>query len=595
MDVIKLVKKYGSIAAAAKATGIPRQTLSGRYNREVKKGNAPSRANTPLEELYVKQAALLRKDGKSKPEMAAIMGLNINQVRRVIDRAKKEGLIDNENAIGKSREEAKRVVKAGRVKAVSAKRANSTKGVRRYLFTGIQNDTRLHEGFWTNLLAFAKFYNAEIHVSRYTYVKQGLGAKGDKKQLKPSVETKGEMVWDERASPYFSDERMRVAKGLVWCGEMNILPTATRPLSGLEVYTGRDSGIFPHAKIAMEAVPSNKNEPTKFNYTTGTATLRNYIHRKAGLKAEFHHAYGALFVEVDENDDWYVRQINAEDNGTFYEDDVKVENGVVTTGHNWLAAHWGDGHYAIRDKGVYELVWGKGGIVDQRKPKYQFIHDILDSRSRSHHEIKDPHIMFKRYVHCEEDVRKEVANVVQFLTEESYRPWMETIVVDSNHHSHLGRWLKEQNGLRDPINAMFWAEMHHRSLRRIAQLQSVNYLKEAFLLINGDSIPGNIYFLDQDESFVLKDVEFGNHGDKGPGGSRGSPRAFAKMGRRMSIGHHHGHAGIVDGVTTAGTFSMIMPDWTSGPDSWSHSFVTLYPNGKRAICTIWKGKYRVPR
>ena len=39
------------------------------------------------------------------------------------------------------------------------------------------------------------------------------------------------------------------------------------------------------------------DEATKFNYSTGTVTQRNYIAKKEGLKAEFHHQYGALIVD----------------------------------------------------------------------------------------------------------------------------------------------------------------------------------------------------------------------------------------------------------------------------------------------------------
>src|SRR5882724_3098472 len=52
------------------------------------------------------------------------------------------------------------------------------KGVTRFLFTCAQNNTKLHEGFWENLLALKAHYKAELHVSRFSYIKHGLGAEG---------------------------------------------------------------------------------------------------------------------------------------------------------------------------------------------------------------------------------------------------------------------------------------------------------------------------------------------------------------------------------------------------------------------------------
>jgi hypothetical protein len=57
-------------------------------------------------------------------------------------------------------------------------------------------------------------------------------------------------------------------------------------------------------------------------YTTGACTLRNYINRKAGQVATFHHVFGALYVEVAEDGKWFVRQIMADDSGAFYDLDV---------------------------------------------------------------------------------------------------------------------------------------------------------------------------------------------------------------------------------------------------------------------------------
>jgi hypothetical protein len=42
---------------------------------------------------------------------------------------------------------------------------------------------------------------------------------------------------------YINDDAVELALVLVWCGEMNILPTAANPLTGLNDYNGRKSNI----------------------------------------------------------------------------------------------------------------------------------------------------------------------------------------------------------------------------------------------------------------------------------------------------------------------------------------------------------------
>ena len=155
------------------------------------------------------------------------------------------------------------------------------RGVRYYFFTSAQNNTTLHKPLWANLLALKDYLKGSLHVGRFAYMKSGLGALGDKAKF---TEAKNEtlygadtLAWADELAPYINDNRCEVAPGLVWCGEWQRLPTVKRPLSGYETYTGRKSGIFPHVKYEMHSVPASKFEDTKFNFTTGTVTRRNYI------------------------------------------------------------------------------------------------------------------------------------------------------------------------------------------------------------------------------------------------------------------------------------------------------------------------------
>lgn len=498
---------------------------------------------------------------------------------------KMDGARHAKSAIGK--QELRGDIKAPQPKTAATPNPGA---VSRFILTCAQNNTKVHPAVWQNLLALREHYSAQIMVAQFAYDKGAMGAHG----AKPGTASTRETLWyDPLIVPYICNERIELAHGLVWCGELNILPTAVRPLSGLESYTGRRSGIVPHVKIAMESIASGKFEPTKFMYTTGTVTQRNYIQKKAGQKAEFHHCYGALLVEVDDRGAWYCRQLNADSAGTIQDLGVLAKGGKVTTGNRVEAISWGDIHQCRLDPMVASLGWGigetpKGVMVDALKPRYQFMHDLLDFQSRNHHHAKDPHERYRLHVQRRESVEDEVRGAAQFL-QETQRPETQTVVVDSNHDEALARWLREADYRQDPVNARYFLSLQTDVYQHIEQGAELHVLEHAI------GVDG-VRFLREDESFVIcRDgnggIEMGMHGHLGVNGARGSANAFAKMGRKAVVGHTHS-AGIVDGIYTAGVSGSLDLGYNKGPSSWSHSHVVVYPNGKRCIVTMWKGKWR---
>lgn len=563
---------------------------------------------------------LFEKHGSVK-EVARAEKKPYNGVQASYAMAVAEGLMDPVRLGRKSMEHTRRMIKGsllakadkdakpiigGKLRAMKAGVLPLREGrVTRFLFTSAQNNTYIFDKFWDNLMVFKKHRQAKLCISRFAYIKNGLGARGDKRgwlnaqdnDLKENYRAVQSFWFDPRIKPYLVDERMEVAPGLVFCGEVNILPTKAKPLSGYQVYTGRKSGIFPHVKIAMESIATMQGHATKFNYTTGTVTTRNYIARDAGLKAEFHHCYGALLVEVDEDGNWWCRQINADSEGTIYDLDVCVKNGKLTTGNRLEGFNPGDTHVGEGDPQVFEAIWGKGGLVDTLRPKRTFHNDILNFGPRSHHALKNPHLMFLRYARKTENVREEIQGVIDFLERKSTRPWMETIIVDSNHDRHLARWLAEEDGRRDPVNSQFWIDMQKVTYEAMAATgEEPNHLQLAVRMMSPKTENKfGVQFLPQDASYVIcpdagGGIECGLHGDRGANGARGSAMTIAKMGRKANIGHSHS-ACIIDGVYQAGTCSIMKLEYNHGASSWSHSSVITYANGKRAILTCWEGRH----
>lgn len=545
-DVPRLYKKYGSLQAICRRENVSYKYMHGRYVKAIKAG-----LMEPLD-----------------------MGRKTNEALK--------------NPVVKQRE-----------KAMRTKKDNH----HTYILTCAQNNTDVHAKTWLNLVALADYCDAKLLVSQFMYGKRGLASTNDKSRLKltSAVRQPVEEVWyDPRVVPFINNERIEIAKGLVWCGELNIIPTAVSPLTGLESYTGRKSMIAPHVTQQLTSVATyGAGDGAKLNYCTGTVTQRNYIQRKDGFKAEFHHTYGALFVEVDENGHWWVRQLNADSDGVIYhidgDDVVQIKDGEITGGHRVFSLTSGDTHEAEKDPVVHAAKYREGGMVDVLQPQYNFIHDLLDFSRRSHHNIKDPYFMIEQHVKKTESVRDEIEGCRNFLKEIRRKDCL-TVVVDSNHDRHLDRWLSEQDGRKDPVNARYWSWLNGLKIQLIYDNRGDELFKMAVSDCNAEfERMNNVKFLLEDEGFVTLrqysgGIENGMHGDRAGNGARGNIRSFAKMGRRSNVGHSH-TCGIFQGCYMAGTNSKLKLKYNHGASSWTQSDIVTFPNSKRCIVTFAFGKW----
>lgn len=395
-------------------------------------------------------------------------------------------------------------------------------------------------------------------------------------------------------APYILDESVEIAPGLVWCGEMNIIPTAPHPLNGLEQYRGLKSIVVPHARMELESVASMADEATKLCYSTGTVTQRNYIRSVQASWQSSRHDYGGVLVEVDAEGNWFVRQLSVGADGSVADvgpsgtQGVRVVDGQVRWERVTRAVTWGDAYVAEMEHWVRQTCWGPDGMLDQLRPATQFLHDVFSMRSRSHHEAKDPHARFIRHVEGEDTVEDEAQVTADFLCE-ARREFCETVVVHSNPDRHLSKWLQTADYREDPVNATYFLHLQLETYRAMERGdRDFNPLEFA---LRGQGCPPDTRFLAKDESFVLLGVEHGLHGDLGPNGSRGSTRNLTKLGRPINKGHDH-TASIRDGVFSAGACAVRFP-YMLGPSSHSVSHILTYENGTRCLVTMWNGRWRV--
>lgn len=458
---------------------------------------------------------------------------------------------------------------------------------KRFVFTSAQNNTYVHKGFLKALELFCATNDADLVVSRFAYNKSGFQNK-----------TKGDKAlwYDPSIKDYIVDESCEITPELLFCGELDILPTAVNPLSGLANYCRQASGIVPHVKVAMQSLPGIKADGARFLYSTGAITLRNYIQKKSGQKAEFHHTYGALYVEIDEQGRFFCRQLIAETSGSFYDLTTKYQaNGKCKHNQYIEALNPGDIHVEksctiINDATFFSTT----SIASFLRPKYIFVHDLSDFTVRNHHGIKDPHFLAKQEFSSRHTVESGLHEASVFLSELE-DVCEQVVVVESNHDQALDLWLRTADIKADPKNARFFHECNSKVYKHIELRLPFNIFNN--IVSNGVALHRTT-FLGEDDSFIIcKDVdgsggiECALHGHRGANGSRGTPRGLQSLGRKINSGHTHS-AGILSGVYTAGVSAKLEMGYNKGPSSWSHSHIITYPNGKRAIITIKDGRWR---
>lgn len=466
--------------------------------------------------------------------------------------------------------------------------------VKRYILTSAVNNTHVHTEYWRNLEAFARHYDAEIMIRRLGYNLNAYRRLGADTELDGTID--GESVYyDAAVIPHICDERVQLAPGLDWAGDAPVTATAASPLAGYDTFTGEASGIFAGTKVEMRSVATMRGRGAKHIYSTGVVTQRNYTDTKTGKKADWHHVYGALLVEVDSDGDWFVRHLIGDECGVINDIGLRAKGGRVRVARNIAALTPGDIHAAKLADAVRAAIFGPGGIVDELKPRELHCHDTHDHESRSHHNTRRPFERFRLHHTERESVAAEIAKAAEFY-QYVKRPWLQVYDIWSNHSAHILRYLEETDWRQDPPNMAFYLDAARQVVSAIERGEEDFNVYEWACRAAG--CPDDVRFLKPDESHVVAGIECGMHGDQGPNGSRGSARNIARTGAKSNIGHSHSPAifeGCWQAGVSAGTVDTLDMGYNSGPSSWSRTLIVTFDNGKRSMLTMQGLKWRAGR
>ena len=237
-------------------------------------------------------------------------------------------------------------------------------------------------------------------------------------------------------------------------------------------------------------------------------------------------------------------------------------------------------------------------IIETLRPKNLILHDLHDHESRNHHNANDVSHNYEMAIRGRESVLDELRRASDFL-EKMDRPGMKTIVVESNHDLALERYIREARYRNDGINFRLGLQLdaaYHDYREKVAQALDSSKRPPDFSMVEyaiRDVIKSrlmNTTWVYDGGSYIIDNIQIGNHGFRGANGAKGTVTGFARLGQKMTIGDKHSPT-ILDGVYVAGVMQL-QHGYNKGLSGWAVSHVVQYDNGARAIITMQQGRWR---
>jgi hypothetical protein len=459
------------------------------------------------------------------------------------------------------------------------------KGAQRLFITSAQNATPVHLDFWRVIQRICEDANAALVVIPLRY-------KNPTSRWVGSQE--GASHWVEEVRPYLASVRRQLNANLMLLGDIKIQPTAADPLTGFESVSDASSGIVGHPKIQTRSIATPQSKMAKLLLTSGACTVQNYSDTRAGRVGEFHHSLSGLMVELDGPLFW-VRRLHYDTRTKSVIDAPAAKRYTAdraVTAPRSLALACGDLHERFADPKVISATWGAGGMVEVARPQHVIYHDVTDAYAVNHHHGKNPFFRIGKRRSGMDDLRAEVEHTIEFLRDHP-TPGGQSVIVPSNHPDFFARWMAENDWRQDPVNAQFYLETALMMVRgcHTDRAKGTSWPDPFAHWLRSAKIP-NTRVLDDDESFALAGVELGMHGHLGPNGRRGSIRNIRRIGVKSIIGHSHS-PGEDEGCTQVGTSTRLRLEYNHGPSSWLQAHCFLNADGKRQLCFIINGRYKL--
>lgn len=353
-----------------------------------------------------------------------------------------------------------------------------------------------------------------------------------------------------------------------------IHPAQMLPLTGLDRFGSKKTSlIVASTKQMMTSVPRPKSDIAHVIWTTGTISVPKYSKTRAGELAKQDNTLGALVVEIESDEIFYIRNVEwindcfVDLGNAYYKNKVKKMSTEAMV--------WGDLHLGEECPNALNSSIKQANFF---KPKKLFIHDLVSFNSISHHN-------FNKYL-TKTFVKEKINTLAKELEYTKDKlDWInksvdsDLVIVQSNHDDFLYKYCDSGEFIKDTPNAILGAKCF------IKYEMGINPIED-YMKLN------DITFLKRDQSYKIKGIECGIHGHNGANGSKGSPSVFRKSYDKIIVGHSHSPK-ILNDVYYVGTLSRLTLSYNKGNSSWLHANSVIYENGGRQLIIWVNGNWRM--
>lgn len=433
---------------------------------------------------------------------------------------------------------------------------------KRYVITGAQYMASPNHQFLDTLENYAKKNDAEIMVLPVYYKKTD------------------EPILHDRFYDYKIIDKDYAINSNVMIKKFDVRPQSIEPITGLSRFARSDrTTIFASPKQRIKVLPNDKYLP-KVLMTTGFATKPQYASGfTISSKARHDHKYGAVVLEVEDNNIFHYRHIDSLVNGKFVDLNKLYDGKKVSVINPNII--FGDIHAVDLNKGVHKA---NLEMIKQYKPKNIVLHDLFDGKSINHWSENKQIDKVREYDRIKLSLEKEAKLTAKIL--DDYSSAMpkggRVYVVKSNHDERIDRWLNEGRYLNEPQNNVLGHELYLDQYHGLDLLES--------LLSKYYTIPSNVVFLPRDKGLKLNGFQVGYHGDERFNGGRGSISSIENAYGKSVTGHTHTPQVLRD-TYVVGTSTDLQLDYNTGNSGWMNTHCFINPLGKAQMINVVRGRW----
>lgn len=446
-------------------------------------------------------------------------------------------------------------------------------GYKKFVITTAVNGCDIHEGFFSSIYAYCHRNNAALIIL-------------PSNDPAHNLDNKYEWNFDPKVKQHLVFDDMNLNTNLMISCVKTSAKMVDPVLSLARVGQRSGSLILASPKQRLKMVPTSNYKLPHAVMTTGALTTANYktnkfFSERSAYLSHGDHILGALIVEIEDAKLFHFRQIQAANDGSFFDINKKYKADGTIEAANPKAIVLGDYHSGETDP-IAENCWIN--LIKETNPEIAVFHDLYSGKSTSHHDsgniIKQAIKANNKQLNLEDELKK----VCQDLNK--YTKLVNKIVIaKGNHDIFLDRYLSQARYIYDPHNHLLALKL------AIAMIEGNDPLKFAIEMF-GVNNKEKIQWLSLDEDYKICGIQLGAHGHCGANGAKGSLKAMeAAYGQSIS-GHSHSPE-ILRGSWQVGTSTRLKLDYNHGPSSWAHTSCLVFPNGMRQLINCINGKYKI--